>query len=85
LVYGDSASLIQDLAASAADLKAVMGKVRSGEGSLGALISDPTVYEELKEILGNIKRNRLLRGLVRLSINNDEDFEKLGETTPAQN
>ncbi|MCL2625347.1 MAG: MlaD family protein [Cystobacterineae bacterium] len=80
LLYGESASLIDDLAASTGDLKAIMGKVRSGEGSLGAIINDPSVYEDLKEILGNIKRNRLLRELVRLSISNGEDFEKLGKT-----
>jgi len=82
LLYGESAHLINDLASSAEDLKAIIGKVRSGEGSLGAIINDPTVYEDLKEILGNIKRNRLLRGLVRLSISNEEDFEKLGKTAP---
>ncbi|MCL2011716.1 MAG: MlaD family protein [Cystobacterineae bacterium] len=85
LVYGDSAPLIDSLAASAADLRAIMGKVRSGEGSLGAIVNDPSVYEDLKEILGNIKRNRLLRGLVRLSISHGEDFEQLGEATPSKN
>jgi len=84
LFYGESAALINDLAASAEDLKAIMGKVRSGEGSLGAIVNDPTVYEDLKEILGNIKRNRLLRGLVRLSISHGEDLEKLSETKPAK-
>jgi len=82
LFYGESASLINDLASSAEDLKAIISKVRSGEGSLGAIINDSTVYEDLKEILGNIKRNRLLRGLVRLSISNEEDFEKLGKPAP---
>jgi len=81
LFYGESAQLINDLASSTEDLKAIMGKVRSGEGSLGAIINDPTVYEDLKEILGNIKRNRMLRGLVRLSISN-EDFEHIGKATP---
>jgi phospholipid/cholesterol/gamma-HCH transport system substrate-binding protein len=85
LFYGESAHLINDLAASAEGLKAIIGKVRSGEGSLGAIINDPTVYEDPKEILGNIKRNRLLRGLVRLSISNAEDFEKLGKTAPDKN
>ena len=84
LFYGESAHLINDLASSAEDLKAIIAKVRAGEGSLGAIMNDPTVYEDLKEILGNIKRNRLLRGLVRLSISNEEDFEKVGKTPPAK-
>ncbi|MCL2313742.1 MAG: MlaD family protein [Proteobacteria bacterium] len=84
LFYGNSANLVDDLAASTEDLKAIMNKVRTGEGSLGAIINDPSVYEDLKEILGNIKRNRLLRELVRLSISNGENFEKLGEVKPAK-
>ena len=81
LVYGDARGLFSDLGAAAGDLKKITGKVQSGQGSLGAIINDPSVYEDLKDILGNVKRNRLLRELVRLSISNGEDLEKLGKPT----
>ncbi len=82
LVYGDAKSMLADLAQAAADAKAVTTKIRSGEGSLGGIINDPTVYEDLKEVLGNIKRNRLLRELVRFSISNGENLDKTGKPAP---
>lgn len=79
LVYGDSRVLLSDLGQAAADIKALTTKISKGEGSLGAIINDPTVYEDLKEILGNVKRNRILRELVRYSISNSEQVDKAGK------
>ena len=80
LVYGDSKSMLGDLSSSAADIKAITTKIKSGEGSLGGIIYDPTVYEDLKEVLGNVKRNRVLRELVRYSISNGENLDNAGKT-----
>jgi phospholipid/cholesterol/gamma-HCH transport system substrate-binding protein len=33
---------------------------------------DPSVYEDLKVLLGNVQRNEVLRALVRYSIKQDE-------------
>lgn len=79
LVYGDAKTLLADLSASAADIKAITGKVKAGEGTLGAVINDPTVYEDLKDLLGNLKRNRVLRELVRMSISNSEELDAAGK------
>jgi phospholipid/cholesterol/gamma-HCH transport system substrate-binding protein len=78
LVYGDARNLLADLGGAAADIKRITGKVSSGEGTLGALVNDPTVYEDLRTILGNVKRNRILRALVRFSISNGEKFDEVG-------
>ncbi len=79
LVYGDAKTLLADLATAAADVKAITTKIKSGEGTLGSVIYDPTVYEDLKEILGNIKRNRVLRELVRISISNGDKIDAAGK------
>ncbi|GMU61376.1 MAG: hypothetical protein AMXMBFR34_31390 [Myxococcaceae bacterium] len=79
LVYGDARSVMGDLGRAAADVKAITQKVRAGEGSLGGLINDPTVYEDLKEVLGNVKRNRVLRELVRMSISNEDELKGAGQ------
>ena len=42
-----------------------------GRGTVGALLKDPSVYEDLKLILGNVKRNKALRWLVRYTIEKD--------------
>lgn len=82
LVYGDARGLVNDLAQAASDVKGITAKVRAGEGSLGGIINDPTVYEDLKEILGNVKRNHVLRELVRMSISNAEKIEAAGKPAP---
>ncbi|MCC6336973.1 MAG: MCE family protein [Myxococcales bacterium] len=79
LVYGDARAVMGDLGRAAADVKAITQKVRAGEGSLGGLINDPTVYEDLKEVLGNVKRNRVLRELVRMSISNEDELKGAGQ------
>src|SRR6266851_2558324 len=79
LFYGDSGNLFGDLSAAAADLRVIMATIRKGEGSLGALINDPTVYEDLRTVLGNVKRNFILRELVRYSISHRGDLEQVGK------
>jgi phospholipid/cholesterol/gamma-HCH transport system substrate-binding protein len=79
LVYGDARTMLGDLGIASAQLKEITTKIKSGEGSLGGIINDPSVYEDLKEVLGNVKRNRVLRELVRYSISNGENLDKTGK------
>ncbi len=80
LIYGDAKTMLGDLSVAARDIRELTTKIKAGEGSLGGVINDPTVYEDLKEVLGNVKRNRILRELVRLSISNGENIDKMGKT-----
>ena len=61
-----------DLVAITKDLKTIVRGLREGKGTLGALMADPSVYEDLKVLLGNVQRNEVLRALVRYSIKRDE-------------
>ena len=79
LVYGDGKHLMDNLAGVAADLKAITGTIRSGEGTLGALVNDPSVYDDLRTILGNIKRNYILKELVRMTLTNGGEAQKAGQ------
>ena len=79
LVYGDASHLFANLGGVAEDLKAITGTIRSGEGTLGALVNDPSVYDDLRTILGNLKRNRILRELVRMTVTNDGSLNKAGQ------
>jgi phospholipid/cholesterol/gamma-HCH transport system substrate-binding protein len=80
LIYGDAKTMLGDLSVAARDIRELTTKIKAGEGSLGGVINDPTVYEDLKEVLGNVKRNRILRELVRLSISTGENLDKMGKT-----
>jgi len=50
------------------DLSAMMAHARAGQGTIGALFMDPTVYEQLVTVLGGVERSRILRALVRYAI-----------------
>lgn len=69
-VIGDKVA--DDLTAMSSDLRAIVSGIREGKGTLGALMVDPSVYEDLKMLLGNVQRNQVLRALVRYSIQRDE-------------
>lgn len=74
VIYGDDSSqaMMQNLNQASADFRQVVSDIRAGKGTLGALLVDPSVYEDLKLMLGNVERNRALRALVRYSIKRDE-------------
>jgi phospholipid/cholesterol/gamma-HCH transport system substrate-binding protein len=56
---------MQDLQTSMANLKAITTKINEGEGTLGALIADPTIYDQLVTILDGAQRSFLLRSMIR--------------------
>lgn len=64
--------ILADLRGASQDLKALTADLRAGKGTLGALLVDPSVYEDVKVLLGNVQRNQALRALVRYSIRSDE-------------
>ncbi len=75
LLYGgddQTQAFVENLNAMSGDLRQIVADVRAGKGTVGALLVDPSVYEDLKMVLGNVERNRALRALVRYSIRKDE-------------
>jgi phospholipid/cholesterol/gamma-HCH transport system substrate-binding protein len=79
LFGGDAQSekLSEDLNGVSSDLRKIVADLRAGRGTLGALLVDPSVYEDLKLVLGNVERNKALRALVRYSIRKDESAPKV--------
>jgi phospholipid/cholesterol/gamma-HCH transport system substrate-binding protein len=73
VIYGDEGSqqMVANLNQMSGDLKQIVADVKAGKGTLGALLVDPSVYEDLKVVLGNVERNKALRALVRYSIRRD--------------
>jgi phospholipid/cholesterol/gamma-HCH transport system substrate-binding protein len=45
-------------------LNSILGKIDSGEGSLGLLLNDPTLYEELKILVGGANRSTIVRSVI---------------------
>jgi phospholipid/cholesterol/gamma-HCH transport system substrate-binding protein len=78
-----SQELVQNVNAMSGDLRQIVADLRAGKGTLGALLVDPSVYEDLKMVLGNVERNRALRALVRYSIRRDEESGTVRDPAPA--
>lgn len=58
-------------------MASILEKIDSGQGTLGGLINDPTVHEDLKALLGGAKRSKLLKYLIRQTIQKS-DSEEIG-------
>jgi phospholipid/cholesterol/gamma-HCH transport system substrate-binding protein len=65
---GSLDDLMKDLSSTAKSADNIVKKVERGEGTLGAIVNDPTVYEDLKVILGGAKRSTIIKALVRYTI-----------------
>jgi phospholipid/cholesterol/gamma-HCH transport system substrate-binding protein len=61
-----------------ANLRAVTDKLRAGEGTMGGLLEDPTVYENLVQFLEGARRSFLLRTLIRSTIDSGRAVESAG-------
>ncbi len=75
IVYGDAntQNILANLTAMSQDLRGVISNMKQGKGTLGGLLVDPSIYEDLKAAVGNIERNQVLRALVRYSIRQDDN------------
>ena len=68
----DKTNLVQNLSEVARILRQLAQETNEGKGTVGGLIKDPTAYEDLTTIFGNLKRNDLLKALIRLTIVKDD-------------
>lgn len=57
-------------------LDSILGKLDSGQGTMGALINDPSLYDDAKALVGEANQNRILRNVVRKSIEDAEAKQK---------
>jgi hypothetical protein len=61
--------VLVNLSQSAQNLKVATDALANGTGTLGALLVDPRLYDNLVEITDGAKRSFLLRQAVRSSLN----------------
>jgi phospholipid/cholesterol/gamma-HCH transport system substrate-binding protein len=64
----EGAEVMAQLNASAASLHAITEAVDKGEGTVGLLVRDPQLYEDLRVLLGGAQRNALLRAYIRATV-----------------
>jgi phospholipid/cholesterol/gamma-HCH transport system substrate-binding protein len=64
---GADEDLILEAIQAGARLNSILVKVDQGEGTLGLLVNDPTLYEDLKVLVGGAQRSLLIRSLLKLA------------------
>lgn len=73
LVYGDSG---QDLKKSLSHLEGILRKINEGKGTIGAFVNDPTIYEDLKYLLGGAKRSSVLKYFLHQFVESGQEGEQ---------
>ncbi len=61
----EGARIVEELQSTVGGVNALVASVNAGEGSLGLLVKDPQLYEDLRALFGGAQRNALLRAYVR--------------------
>jgi phospholipid/cholesterol/gamma-HCH transport system substrate-binding protein len=89
LIYGDGPGgadqqhMMKNLALTTEDIRTIVANIRAGKGTLGALLVDPSLYEDLRATVGNMQRSEVLRALVRYTIKKDEEQPKKPAEAPS--
>lgn len=55
------------------DLASILQKIDKGEGSLGALINDPSIHQSLKNLLGGSQRQTYIKNVLKETIQKSKD------------
>ena len=68
----DNGEFISNLNQATHEIQVLTAEIKEGRGTLGALIKDPSIYEDLKLLLGNVQRNATVKALMRYAIEERE-------------
>lgn len=74
-MVADSAEIknvLNDVKKPVAKLDSILTKIDRGDGTLGALINDPTLHHKLVQLFGGNTRNKFLTPMIRESIKESE-------------
>lgn len=73
--------IMTELQATMINFRQISDMLRGGDGTIGALLIDPSVYDSLKGILGEAERSKFVRAAVRYLV----DQEKAKQTQELSN
>ncbi len=57
----------------------ILDKINKGKGTIGALVNDASLYDEVRALMGGMNRNRIVRNLVRQTLKESDS----GEAAPS--
>lgn len=86
LIYDEEGKMVEDVEAivadakdTAASAKSVLAKIDAGEGTLGKLIGDSKVHDDLVKVFQNLERNKTMKRAIR-HVMELEDVKNDGES-----
>ena len=68
-----SSNAMMELGSTMKNLRVVTDRMKNGEGTIGALMSDSSLYEDLKNLIGGANRNNVLKFFVRQAVKSSDD------------
>jgi phospholipid/cholesterol/gamma-HCH transport system substrate-binding protein len=77
----EGARIVKELEGAAVSLREITDAVNKGEGTVGLLVRDPQLYEDLRVLMGGAQRNALLRAYIRATVEKGR-AEQGGAWTP---
>ncbi|MGE4234040.1 MAG: MlaD family protein [Bacteriovoracia bacterium] len=57
------------------NLASITAKIDRGQGTIGALINDPSLYDDLKNLVGGANRNRVLKYFIKKSVESSKEAD----------
>ncbi|OGQ49138.1 MAG: hypothetical protein A3I09_01915 [Deltaproteobacteria bacterium RIFCSPLOWO2_02_FULL_47_10] len=69
---GEISGILQNLRTASKDLKEISEKVNRGEGTIGGLVTDPAIYNDIRSLLGRANRNQVLKAVVRSTLKEND-------------
>jgi len=72
LIYGrPTTDPVEEFGLAGKRLNELLAQIEQGHGTLGMLVTDPTVWESLKRVLGGVEESRRLKWLIRYTMKSD--------------
>lgn len=68
-----SSSLANELGQTMKNMRLISEKMKNGEGTIGALLTDSSLYEDIKHLIGGANRNNVLKFFVRQAVKSSDD------------
>lgn len=65
-------------------LNSIMKKIDMGQGTIGALINDPSPYDDVKALLGGANRNRVLKYFIKKTVEDSREVAKKAKEQQAK-
>lgn len=60
--------VVDDFAVAGSNIADVAQKINKGDGTLGALVNDDSVFQSIKTLFGKANRSRLIRSVIRYTL-----------------